>query len=90
MNGAAGLVVAHYERHARAWDLDRNRHGWNDKPWHERFVAALSRSGASVLDLGCGSGSPVAAFLADRGCRVVGVEFLANADIAVSRPPARP
>ena len=74
---AAGRIAAHYERHARAWDADRNRQAgdWNDKPWHERFVAALPACGrATVLDLGCGSGFPVAGFLARRGCRVTGVD----------------
>ena len=76
MKEVAYRVIAHYERHARAWDADRNRHvqEWNDKPWHERFVAALPECGATVLDLGCGSGSPVAAFLAKRGCYVMGAD----------------
>jgi SAM-dependent methyltransferase len=76
MKEAADRVIAHYERHALAWDADRNHNAqeWNDKPWHERFVAALAERGATVLDLGCGSGSPVAAFLAKRGCHVTGVD----------------
>ena len=53
MKEAADRVITHYERHARAWDADRNRNAqeWNDKPWHERFVAALPERGATVLDL---------------------------------------
>lgn len=76
MKEIADSVIDHYERHARDWDADRNRHvdPWNDKPWHARFVAALSARGASVLDLGCGSGSPVAKYLAERGLHVTGVD----------------
>lgn len=74
MNEAARQVIAHYERHGRAWDADRNRYEWNDKPWHERFVTALPRHDANVLDLGCGSGAPVGTFLASRKCQVTGVD----------------
>jgi SAM-dependent methyltransferase len=75
MKDAAKSVIDHYERHARDWDADRNLHvsPWNDKPWHDRFVAALPRA-ASVLDLGCGSGAPVATYMAERGLRVTGVD----------------
>jgi SAM-dependent methyltransferase len=75
MKEMADCIIEHYERHARDWDTDRNRNiePWNDKPWHDRFVAELP-DGAAVLDLGCGSGSPVAAFLAERGLHVTGVD----------------
>jgi SAM-dependent methyltransferase len=75
MKEMADRIIQHYERHARDWDGDRNRNiePWNDKPWHDRFVAALPR-GAAVLDLGCGSGSPVAAFLAEHGLHITGVD----------------
>jgi SAM-dependent methyltransferase len=64
-----------YERHAIEWDADRNRHAnpWNDKVWHDRFIAALPAS-ATVLDLGCGSGFPVARHLADSGFHITGVD----------------
>jgi trans-aconitate methyltransferase len=77
MNDLADRIAGHYERHARAWDADRNdarRLPWNDRPWHERFVAALPHRGASVLDLGCGSGAPVATFMAASFLRVTGVD----------------
>ncbi len=66
-------ISSHYERHAHAWDADRQRSSWNDKPWHDRFVAALP-SGGSVLDLGCGSGSPVALNMTACGLDVTGVD----------------
>jgi SAM-dependent methyltransferase len=75
MNEIADRVIDHYERHAREWDADRNRHisPWNDKTWHDRFIAALP-AGAAVLDLGCGSGAPVATYMAARGFHVTGVD----------------
>ncbi len=71
----ADRIIDHYERHAHDWDADRNRcfDPWNDKPWHDRFVAVLP-GGATVLDLGCGSGSPVAGHMAKRGLHVTGID----------------
>ena len=73
MRELAGKIIDHYERHARAWDADRGAAGWTDKPWHDRFAAALP-AGAAILDLGCGSGVPVARFYVERGFRVTGID----------------
>jgi SAM-dependent methyltransferase len=73
VTGPADRIIAHYEKHARDWDADRCAAGWNDKPWHERFTTALP-NGATVLDLGCGGGSPVATYMAQRGLRLTGVD----------------
>lgn len=69
----ADRIIPHYERHGLDWDADRRRSGWNDKPWHDRFIAALP-AGAAVLDLGCGSGAPVALNMVERGLRITGVD----------------
>jgi SAM-dependent methyltransferase len=73
MQEPADAIIDHYERHAHAWDADRRAAGWNDKPWHDRFIAALPRA-ARVLDLGCGSGSPVAQHMVEHGLHVTGVD----------------
>ena len=75
MRDMADRIIDHYERHARDWDAERNRQvsPWTDKPWHDRFIAALPRA-ARVLDLGCGSGSPVARYMTERGLHVTGVD----------------
>ena len=76
MKDRADRIIEHYERHAREWDTDRNRNvePWNDKPWHDRFVAALPAGKTTVLDLGCGSGSPVAKYIAECGLHVTGID----------------
>jgi 2-polyprenyl-3-methyl-5-hydroxy-6-metoxy-1,4-benzoquinol methylase len=73
MKDAAKRIVDHYERHARSWDADRRAAGWTDKPWIERFVSCLA-PGTSVLDIGCGGGSPVALHMVARGFRITGVD----------------
>ena len=65
--------IADYEKHAAAWDRDRQSSYWNDKVWHDRFIGRLAK-GATVLDLGCGSGRPVAQHMAELGLRVTGVD----------------
>jgi hypothetical protein len=66
MKDMADRIIDHYERHARAWNSDRRLANWSDKPWHDRFIAALPRA-ANVLDSGCGSGSPVAQQMVECG-----------------------
>jgi ubiquinone/menaquinone biosynthesis C-methylase UbiE len=73
MSKLADQIIGHYERHAIAWDGDRARAAWNDKPWHDRFIGSLPK-GATVLDLGCGSGSPVARHMAANGLKITGVD----------------
>jgi SAM-dependent methyltransferase len=73
MRESADRIIDHYERHAHAWDSDRRNADWSDKSWHDRFIATLPRA-ASILDLGCGSGSPVAQHMVECGLRVTGVD----------------
>ena len=63
-----------YERKAGAWDQDRRRaRPAGEKRWLQRFVDAAV-PGAGVLDLGCGSGEPIAADLIAAGRAVTGVD----------------
>ncbi len=73
MTHPASRIIEHYERHATAWDCDRQNSAWNDKVWHDLFIDRLA-AGAKVLDLGCGSGRPVARHMAERGLLVTGVD----------------
>jgi SAM-dependent methyltransferase len=73
MTKLSDLIIDHYERHARAWDADRQAGNWTDRFWIERFTDRLAPS-AHVLDLGCGSGKPVAEFIASHGLGVTGVD----------------
>lgn len=65
-------ITAIYERHARAWDVKRGRSLF-EKPWLDRFVSHIPH-GASVLDVGCGSGEPIARYLIEQGYAVTGAD----------------
>jgi SAM-dependent methyltransferase len=73
MDDDAKRIVDHYERHALSWDADRRAAGWIDRPFIERFLGLLPPD-TSVLDLGCGGGSPVALHMVAQGFRVTGVD----------------
>jgi SAM-dependent methyltransferase len=73
MEEAAHRIIGHYERHALSWDADRRAADWIDKSFIERFLSFLPQS-ATVLDLGCGGGAPVALHMVARGFRVTGVD----------------
>jgi SAM-dependent methyltransferase len=65
-------IVDLYERHSRAYDRDRSR-SLQERTWLDRFLAHV-RPGGTVLDVGCGTGEPIARYLIERGCRVAGVD----------------
>src|SRR5918993_5288327 len=60
-----------YDRIAEGWHASRR--AFTAKRYVEMLAARLE-PGASVLDLGCGTGEPVARYLAGEGFRVVGVD----------------
>lgn len=72
MTDDADRIVDLYERRASEWDETRGRTLF-EKAWLDRF-AALLPPGGSVLDIGCGSGEPIARYLIGRGFAVTGVD----------------
>jgi SAM-dependent methyltransferase len=70
----AGRIIGLYQRKAREWARDRGvRNSLFEKPWLDRFRALLP-SGASVLDLGCGSAEPIARYFIQNEYDVTGVD----------------
>lgn len=72
MGGPADGVVDLYSRRALDWDRDRGK-TLMEKRWLDAFLAWVP-AGGSVLDLGCGSGEPIAGYLIRQGRRVTGVD----------------
>ncbi|MFV3402949.1 class I SAM-dependent methyltransferase [Pseudomonas sp. NY15463] len=73
---SADQIISLYDRHATTWNDLRINH-FVDRKWIERFRSLLPAA-ATVLDLGCGSGQPVARYLIDGGASVVGVDSSAQ------------
>jgi SAM-dependent methyltransferase len=71
---AAARIISLYEETAAAWDEIRGRNPSEYEPeYFDRFLAGV-RPGGAILDLGCGTGHPVANYLLERGFRVTGVD----------------
>ena len=73
--GHADHVVAAYNRIAGAWREARvaGSAPFRERPLLDRLVLPLP-PGAQILDVGCGPGEPIAAYLAQRGFQVVGLD----------------
>ena len=75
-----------YEHEAQTWDRERSRSLF-EGPWLDRLLAQ-THPGDTILDVGCGTGDPIARYIIDRGRRVCGVDFVAPMlEIARSRMP---
>ncbi|WP_423415023.1 methyltransferase domain-containing protein [Hyphomicrobium sp. B1] len=72
MTSDAANIIALYERHADTWDEVRSRSLF-EREWLDRFLASIP-PGGSILDIGCGSGEPIAGFFIRAGYRVHGVD----------------
>ena len=68
-------IIGLYQRHARAWVAKRTaqRNELTEVRWLEKFRELLD-PGTGVLDLGCGSGKPIAGYLIEHGYKVTGVD----------------
>ena len=64
--------LAPYDLIAEKWSRERKLLP-RERPYVDRFTA-LASPGGHILDVGCGSGSPIARHLLDRGYRITGVD----------------
>ncbi|NOJ49481.1 class I SAM-dependent methyltransferase [Bradyrhizobium archetypum] len=69
----AARIIDLYQRKASDWIRSRARTKLIEKPWLDRFCALLPPA-AALLDLGCGSAEPMAAYLIGLGHPVAGVD----------------
>jgi SAM-dependent methyltransferase len=71
-----------YERQASHWHEKRRRDLY-ERGWLERFLEGLPANG-NLLDLGCGTGQPIAAHFLAGGFDVTGIDY-SSAMIALAR-----
>ena len=65
-------IIEIYKKHARAWTELRGQFLY-EKTWLDHFLSLLSDH-STILDLGCASAKPIAAYLIAQGHSVVGVD----------------
>ena len=67
-------IVDLYERHADAWARAREHEATlYERGWLDRFCALIP-PGGTILDLGCGTGEPIARNFSERGYAVTGID----------------
>jgi SAM-dependent methyltransferase len=72
MTSPPDAIIGLYRRYALQWARDRGKHLF-EKSWLDRFLA-LQPAGADILDIGCGSGEPIARYLIEHRHIVTGVD----------------
>lgn len=72
MTKGAERIIGLYRRHAHIW-AQRRGDRLVEAEWLDRFKELLPPR-PNVLDLGCGSGKPIARYLIEKGCEVTGVD----------------
>jgi cyclopropane fatty-acyl-phospholipid synthase-like methyltransferase len=81
MNLSTDLVRRGYDRAAEIYTRQRDQF---ESLAYLNHLAARLRTGATVLDVGCGAGVPVDRYLVDKGFSVVGID-LSERQIALAR-----
>lgn len=69
-------ICEQYHRRAEDYDRARSR-SLMEAPYLDALVCELE-PGAPILDLGCGTGEPIARYLVDAGFRVTGIDGAAS------------
>jgi SAM-dependent methyltransferase len=72
MHEDAIRIIDLYRRHAAAWARQRGSR-MIERSWLDRFRNLLPQH-PSVLDIGCGSGEPIARYLTQNGCDITFVD----------------
>ncbi|AQS62318.1 hypothetical protein AGRHK599_LOCUS598 [Rhizobium rhizogenes] len=72
MSNASRDVIGLYTEHGADFDKERGR-SLAEKSWLDRF-ASLLPGGGSILDVGCGSGEPIAGYFIASGYDVTGID----------------
>ena len=62
-----------YDRNAPAFDRQRNKSLF-ERPWIDRFLSLIPKEG-TILDVGCGTGEPIAQHILAQQYEVVGLDI---------------
>src|SRR6185295_12872355 len=76
----ARKVPQAYDKVAEAWHKERAtaaKNSFRERRFLDQLVAPLS-PGASIFDVGCGTGTPIMQYLVGRGLRVTGLDVSAR------------
>lgn len=69
----ADNVIDLYQKNAARWVKLRGSE-LVERDWLDAFLCNIPYDSPDVLDIGCGSGEPIAGYLIGKGCRISGVD----------------
>lgn len=69
---SAENIMRLYQEGAAQWDAIR-KENFIEQAWLDRFLALLPKQ-ATILDLGCGGGDPIARYFLQKGHQICGVD----------------
>ena len=79
----SGINRGSYDAIAAEWDAARTSFHGSERRYLDRMLEGLPAH-ARILDLGCGTGRPMAEYLLERGHRITGVDQ-SEALLAIAR-----
>lgn len=72
---AADAIIDLYQENASAWvNLRMRGQPLFEQPWLDRFLGLTLSGRRNILDLGCGSGRPIAEYFIKQDCQITGVD----------------
>ncbi|MEP5152022.1 class I SAM-dependent methyltransferase [Planktotalea sp.] len=67
-------IIGLYRRHAQTWARRRTpAQPWTAHKWMDVFLGIVPDT-KRILDIGCGTGDPIARYFIDQGCSVTGID----------------
>lgn len=68
----ADNIIEIYKKHAHAWTKLRGEFLY-EKAWLDYFTSLIPKH-SKILDIGCGSGKPIAQYLIEQGNAIIGID----------------
>lgn len=70
---SADLIPILYKRYAKSWQKLRLESEFVEQTWLDRFLKLVPENG-TILDLGCGTGQPIAEYCIAQGFSIYGID----------------
>ena len=77
MHPSSRQITSLYQTHGAAWAQNRTK-ALIERHWLDAFLGNMPTGPKTVLDIGCGTGDPIARYLIDNSCQITGLDGASN------------